>query len=191
MDCSAISGAGQTAWVNGLGESNLRSGSAPSAPSWRADKRVSLRHGVFGPDEYCIVSHEIGHQSGMPALDAEERAVALSSLGLESRLARDERRRGIVIVISHIRCPLLTVTGERDVDWPRAKYDGLRLPAEHVRVEGCSHWGLVLNRRAVAGTGPVRVALDGTHDPWLSCSWSQPGAEGTGATIPSPESSSD
>jgi pimeloyl-ACP methyl ester carboxylesterase len=128
-------------------------GLAPSAPAWRADERVPLRHGVFGPEEYGIVSPEIGQQPAMPDLDAEERAVALSSLGVESRLARDERRRGIVI--RHLPCPLLIVTGEHDVDWPRAKYDRLRLAAEYERVEECSHWGLVLNRRALARTVPV------------------------------------
>jgi pimeloyl-ACP methyl ester carboxylesterase len=126
---------------------------APSVPTWRVDARIPLRHGLFGPEEYGIATREISQQPAMPDLDAEERAVALSSLGLESRLARAERRRGVVV--RHVPCPLLIVTAEQDVDWPRAKYDRLRLPAEYVRVEGCSHWGLVLNRRAVADTVPV------------------------------------
>ncbi len=89
----------------------------------------------------------------MPDLDAEERSIALGSLGAESRLARDERKRGIVI--QHLPCPLLLVTGDKDVDRPRAKYRDLHPPAEFVDVKDCSHWGLVLNRRALARTVPA------------------------------------
>jgi hypothetical protein len=92
-------------------------------------------------------------QPAMPDLDLEERQVALSSLGLESRLARDERKRGIII--RDVPCPLLVVTGELDTNWPHESYGGLHLSAEYVAVEACSHWGLVLNRRALSRLVPI------------------------------------
>jgi hypothetical protein len=70
-----------------------------------------------------------------------------------SRLARDERKRGIVI--GHLPCPLLIVTGELDTSWPRERYAGLELLAGYVAVEACSHWGLVLNRRALSRLVPI------------------------------------
>jgi pimeloyl-ACP methyl ester carboxylesterase len=93
---------------------------APSTPARRLDRSVPLRAGVFGPEEYGITGRNPADQPAMPDLGAEERAVALSALRPESRLARDERKRGIVI--HSLPCPLLIVTGTRDVAWPRAKY---------------------------------------------------------------------
>lgn len=89
----------------------------------------------------------------IPDLDREERAIALASLSRESRLARDERRRGIVI--EDLCCPLLIVPGTLDTQWPRQRYDNFWLAADHLSVEGASHWGLVLNRRALAQTIPT------------------------------------
>jgi pimeloyl-ACP methyl ester carboxylesterase len=128
-------------------------GLAPSAPMLRQDDTVVLRHGVFGPEEYGIVTRDLERQPMMADLDAEERTIALGSLGAESRLARDERKRGIVV--TSLPCPLLIVTGDRDTDWPRAKYASLHLPAEYLTLEGCSHWGLVLNRRALTRMVPL------------------------------------
>jgi hypothetical protein len=54
----------------------------------------------------------------MADLDRDERVVALESLGLESRMARDERKAGIVIAAAP--CPMLVVTGTADTQWPRA-----------------------------------------------------------------------
>ena len=85
----------------------------------------------------------------MADLDRAERVIALDSLGPESRLARDERQAGIVI--DDLACPLLIVTGTADTQWPRRRYDDFPFPADHVSVEGASHWGLVLNRRVVPG----------------------------------------
>jgi hypothetical protein len=48
--------------------------------------------------------------------DTEERTIALASLSKESRLARDERKLGIVI--TRIPCPLLLVTGSAENAWP-------------------------------------------------------------------------
>lgn len=89
----------------------------------------------------------------MPDLDLEERQTALASLCRESLYARDERRRGIVI--QALPCPLLVVTGSRDVQWPASRYEGLWLKADHLSIEGASHWGLVLSRRALARAVPA------------------------------------
>jgi len=139
-----------------VAESGLASacvGLAPSAPALHEDENAPLRSGIFGPEEYGIISRDPALQPAMPDLDPEERAVALSSLRAESRLARDERKRGIVI--QHLPCPLLIVTAEREVDRPPAVYKNLHLPAELVSIEDCSHWGLVLNRRALARAVPA------------------------------------
>jgi pimeloyl-ACP methyl ester carboxylesterase len=131
-------------------------GLAPSTPAETVDEGVTLRVGEFGPAEYGITSRDPDDQSAMPDLDHEERLVALGSLGQESRYARDERQRGIVV--SSLPCPLLIVTGTGDRQWPRERYAGLHLPAEHLVMEGASHWGLVLNRRALAATIPGVLA---------------------------------
>jgi pimeloyl-ACP methyl ester carboxylesterase len=135
-------------------------GLAPSTPAQSVDERVTLLTGTFGPDEYGIVSRDPDDQPAMPDLDREERMTALGSLGPESRYARDERRRGIVV--SSLPCPLLIVTGTDDRQWPRERYDGLHLPAQHLVAEGASHWGLVLSRRALAGLIPAVTA-------WATC----------------------
>ena len=127
-------------------------GLAPSTPAERVDEAVGLRVGDFGPEEYGITSRDPADQPAMSDLDHEERLVALGSLGRESRYARDERQRGIVV--ASLPCPLLIVTGTDDRQWPRARYAGLHLPAELLAMEGASHWGLVLNRRALAATIP-------------------------------------
>lgn len=122
---------------------------APSAPAHRRDETVELRRGVFGAEEYGITSDDPADQPAMPDLDIEERSIALESLSAESRTARDDRKAGIVI--ESLPCPLLVVTGSEDRDWPRSAYDGMRLPADYVEAPGTSHWGLVLNRRALPG----------------------------------------
>src|SRR3954470_784265 len=80
-------------------------GLAPSTPVQAADTSVPLRDGEFGPEEYGITSRDPERQDAMPDLDREERLVALGSLGQESRYARDERQRGIVV--ERLPCPLL------------------------------------------------------------------------------------
>lgn len=121
---------------------------APSMPAQQLDTSVNLCTGDFGPEEYGIVDGDTKNQPTMPDLDPEERGLALSSLSRESRLARDQRRRGIVI--ESLSCPLLIVTGTGDKAWPKKRYEGLWLDAEFYEVEQASHWGLVLNRRALA-----------------------------------------
>jgi len=128
-------------------------GLAPSTPARQPNTAVAVRVGEFGAEEYGITSRDPAKQPAMLDLDREERTVALASLGRESRFARDGRQRGIVI--ESLPCPLLIVTGTRDRQWPRERYNDLWLPADHLSVEGASHWGLVLNRRALATAIPA------------------------------------
>jgi pimeloyl-ACP methyl ester carboxylesterase len=137
-------------------------GLAPSTPARTVDPAAWLRVGVFTAEEYGIISDDPDEQPAMPDLDREERRMALASLGSESRFARDERQRGIVI--EALPCPLLIVTGTDDQQWPRERYNNLQLPAAYATIEGVSHWGLVLNRRALKSIVPaVLVWLDKIH----------------------------
>ena len=130
-------------------------GLAPSTPARAVDPAVPLREGVFGPEEYGLTSSDPDDQPAMPDLDIEERKIALASLGRESRLARDERKRGVVI--ESLPCPLLIVTGSADRQFPTSTYDALWLAHDNIEAEGASHWGLVLSRRAL-GTVVDEVA---------------------------------
>ena len=130
--------------------------------------RIGLR--VPGPqhaspgDRRFITSRDPADQPAMPDLDADDRAVALASLANDSRLARDERRAGIAV--ASLPCPLLIVTGTEDAQWPRSAYDGLWLSADYIEAEGASHWGLVLNRRALAALVPSVVTwVEGAAQP--------------------------
>ena len=125
---------------------------APSLPAQRRDTSVNLRTGDFGPEEYGILNDDTDNQPTMPDLDLEERRLALSSLSRESRLARDQRREGIVI--ESLSCPLLIVTGADDKAWPRERYKGLWLNSDFYEVAEASHWGLVLNGGALAAAVP-------------------------------------
>ena len=142
-----------TAAARGLASACV--GLAPSTPARSADPAAWLRPGEFGPEEYGIVSRDPADQPAMPDLDSEERMVALASLGRESRWARDERARGIVV--ESLPCPLLIVTGTDDRQWPRGRYADLHLAADFVEADDSSHWGLVLNRRALATLVPSVV----------------------------------
>ena len=126
-------------------------GLAPSTPTRTFDASIPLRAGAFGPDEYGIVDRDPNRQPAMEDLDRDERLIALASLGLESRLARDERKAGIVI--GDMPCPVLIVTGTGDTQWPRQRYDDLPFGADRLEIVGASHWGLVLNRRVLSGMG--------------------------------------
>jgi hypothetical protein len=114
---------------------------------------MTLRTGEFGPEEYGIRDRNPEDQPAMPDLDRGERLIALSSLGKESRLARDERQAGVVI--ESIPCPFLIVTGTADNQWPRERYHRLWLQADYLSIQGASHWGLVLNRRALGTMLPA------------------------------------
>jgi len=126
-------------------------GLAPSAPTQTCDASVPLRAGVFGAEEYGIVDRDPDRQPAMPDLDRDERLIALESLGIESRLARDERKAGIVV--RDAPCPVLILTGTADKQWPRLRYDDLPFSADRLEIVGASHWGLVLNRRLLPEMG--------------------------------------
>ena len=128
-------------------------GLGPSTPALAVDPTAPRRRGVFGPEEYGITSRDPAHQPAMPDLDRPERAVALGALGPESRRARDDRKAGVVI--ESLPCPLLIVCAADDRSWGREHYRDLWLPADALDVEGASHWGLVLNRRALASMIPA------------------------------------
>jgi hypothetical protein len=72
-------------------------------PTRAFDASVALRT-VFGPEEYGIAGREPDCLPSMADLDREEGIVALESLGLESRMARDERPAGSDIASPHARC---------------------------------------------------------------------------------------
>jgi pimeloyl-ACP methyl ester carboxylesterase len=127
---------------------------APSAPARTRDPAAELRAGIFGPEEYGLIRNGAVNERALPDLDAEEQAIAVASLCSDSRYARDDRQAGIII--ERLECPLLIVTGAADRQWPRARYDGLWLKADYLSAEQASHWGLVLNRRAL-GTFVPRV----------------------------------
>ena len=121
-------------------------GLEPSPPVLQVDSSLTLRNGVFDSAEYGIADPDPHTQTTMPDLDIEERKVALASLGLESRRVRDERKRGIVI--ESVPCPFLVVNGTLSRDRSE-KGHVERLASDRLVVEGASHWGLVLNRRAL------------------------------------------
>ena len=135
---------------------------APSMPAQRTDESITLRTGEFGPEEYGIVSIDPEDQPGMADHELDERRIALASLSQESRLARDQRGAGIVV--QSLPCPFLLVTGTEDRAWPLKRYRSLWLGADQHQVQGASHWGLVLNRRALSGAIPA-VAQ------WLSANY--------------------
>src|SRR4030095_1560331 len=138
--------------VAATGAASAWVGLAPSTPARQLSTSVALRTGEFGGEEYGITSRDPDEQPAMADLDREERLMDLTSLGRESRLARDERQRGIVI--EALPCPLLIVTGTKDRAWPRERYNNLWLTADYLSVEGASHWGLVLQRRALSSMIP-------------------------------------
>jgi hypothetical protein len=134
---------------------NIRAivGLAPSTPAAEINPNKVIESGEFGPEEYGITSDDPVDQPAMPDLDIEERVIALASLGRESRYARGERAAGIVL--GPLPCPLLIATGTEDRQWPRSRYDSMPVRAEYLSVEGASHWGLVLNRRALQTLVPA------------------------------------
>lgn len=149
-----------TMMVAAQGDAVVCIGLAPSTPARETDPSVPLRTGEFGPEEYGITGADPDDQPAMPDLDREEREIALASLCRESRLAKDERAAGVVV--ESLPCPLLIVTGAADVLWPRSRYDGLWLAANFVEIEGATHWGLVLSRRALSAAVPAVLRwLDG------------------------------
>lgn len=125
---------------------------APSTPVRQVDAAVPVRCGIMTVEAYGITSTDPEEQPAMPDLTLDERRIALAALGPESLRARDERQRGMVI--EALPCPLLLVTGALDRAWPRERYEDLWFPADRLHIEGASHWGLVLNERALQAMIP-------------------------------------
>ena len=131
-------------------------GLAPSPPARQRDASIPLRAATFDAAEYGITSTDPADQPTMMDLDLEERRIALASLGFESRLARDDRKAGVVLTA--LPCPALVVASRSDATFPPPAYADLSVPAERLVVDGASHWGLVLNRRLLATLVPTVTA---------------------------------
>jgi len=116
--------------------------------------------GVFGPEAYGIAEPTSLSQPTMPDLDPEEIGIALASLGPESTFARQERRRGVWFDPRGVTGSVLVAAGERDESFPphACRRVARFLNAEYVELPGASHWGLVLNRRALDVAWPAIVA---------------------------------
>ena len=69
----------------------------PSPPASRIDETIRLRSGTFDSTGYGIETADPEIQQSMPDLNTDERRIALSSLGEESRMASGKRKRGITI----------------------------------------------------------------------------------------------
>jgi pimeloyl-ACP methyl ester carboxylesterase len=119
--------------------------------------------GVFGPEAYGITDPTARVQPTMPDLDDEEVGIALASLGPESAFARQERRGGVWFDPRGATGAVLIGAGERDESFPPAACRRVArfLNAGYLEFPGASHWGLVLNRRALEAAWPaVRAWLD-------------------------------
>lgn len=137
-----------------------------SPPTRHVDDSVSLREGTFDSAEYGIVHTDPNDQPEMPDLSVVEREIALSSLGQESRYARDDRKRGNVI--ESLPCPMLVVKGVLQSDWTARVYDdswldGLWLGADVLPVDPASHWGLVLSESVLSRLIPDVLDWIGAH----------------------------
>ncbi len=134
----------------------------PSAPRQILDspRREPLTPGVFGPDVYGVTDRTAPEQPTMPDLDREETAIALGSLGLESTMARQDRQRGIIVDPDDMSGPVLVAAGERDeiMRPDRCRRVADLFGGRYVEFEGASHWGLVLNRRALDRHLPAVLA---------------------------------
>jgi pimeloyl-ACP methyl ester carboxylesterase len=129
----------------------LALGPSTPGPLLEAPSAEPPRPGTFGPEAYGITDPRAPVQPTMPDLDPEEVAVALRSLGRESALARQERRQGVWFDPRGFRGRVLIGGGERDEAFPPAACRRVArfLAADYLEFPGASHWGLVLNRRAL------------------------------------------
>ena len=126
-------------------------------PLLETPSREPLVPGVYGPEAYGITHRGTRDQPTMFDLDTEETSLALASLGLESAMARQDRKRGIALDPRSIGGRALVIAGERDETIPPAAGRRLArfLGGEYLEFEGASHWGLVLNRGALTGGMPA------------------------------------
>jgi pimeloyl-ACP methyl ester carboxylesterase len=144
----------------------LALGPSTPGPLLEAPASAPPAAGVFGPEAYGITDVTAPIQPTMPDLNSEEVGIALASLGSESAFARQERRRGVWFPPRGFMGSVLVAGGERDESFPpRACRRVARfLNADYVELPGASHWGLVLNRRALDAAWPAIAAwLDRLH----------------------------
>lgn len=120
---------------------------APSPPARERNPAVVIRRGVFDAAEYGITSLDPEQQRAMPDLDIDARRLALRSLSLDSRRARDERAAGVAV--ADVPVPVLLVIGEADRQFRPPTYDVFPFLADRLLVPGASHWGLVLGAQAL------------------------------------------
>jgi pimeloyl-ACP methyl ester carboxylesterase len=118
--------------------------------------------GPFGPELYGLFPEDL--EASRPALfdldDEEARSVLEHSKGAqESGLARRQRKRGIKVAASDVRCPVLVVYGEKDTPELNQRL-AIYLGAETISVPEMGHWGIVYHDAAVLATAPL---IDG----WL------------------------
>ena len=128
-------------------------GLEPTTPAKRASPAFRVRAGEYPPRILGMTDRPVDDQPQLPDLDLEERQTALDAISKESRYAMGERKAGVVI--KSVPCPLLVAAGANYVTRSKdlVPADWLN-PDRHV-VKGASHWGLVLNRRAISVTAPV------------------------------------
>ncbi|MDA1036517.1 MAG: alpha/beta hydrolase [Chloroflexi bacterium] len=122
----------------------------PDPPAKRHDPSLPLTYGQRTPADNGYDVSRPESLPHMPDLDIEERGIAAISLNDESHLVGSERRQGIVI--ERMPCPMLEIAGALGDYYPlEPSYYGEGLANERIVVPESSHWGLVLNRRALAG----------------------------------------
>jgi pimeloyl-ACP methyl ester carboxylesterase len=142
----------------------LALGPSTPGPLLEAPASAPPSPGLYGPEAYGITSTTSPSQPTMPDLDAEEVGIALATLGPESAFARQERRRGVWFPPRGVTDSILVVAGERDESFPphACRRVARFLGAGYAELPGASHWGLVLNRRALdAGWPAIAAWLDG------------------------------
>ncbi|HVQ76523.1 MAG TPA: alpha/beta hydrolase, partial [Candidatus Binatia bacterium] len=134
----------------------------PSTPASLLDAPASRppAPGVFGPEAYGITDTTSLSQPTMPDLDPEEIRLALASLGSESAFARQERRCGVWFPPRGFTGSVMIGAAERDERFPPplCRRVARFLNAPYVEFPGASHWGLVLNRRALDAAWPAIIA---------------------------------
>ena len=138
----------------------LALGPSTPGPLLEAPASAPPAAGVFGPEAYGITDVTAPTQPTMPDLDPEEVGIALASLGPESAFARQERRRGVWFPPRGVTDTICIAPGERDETFPPrvCRRVARFLGAEYVELPGASHWGLVLNRRALDAARPAITA---------------------------------
>jgi pimeloyl-ACP methyl ester carboxylesterase len=137
---------------------------APSPPlevAGRAEPEVvrETPSGAFGPEVYGLYPDDI--EASRDALhdltDHEVVALLEQVRGAEgSGLARRQRRRGVSLAASALRCPALVVFGEADRQFAPELQRRLAiyLGADAQAVPEAGHWGIVCHDVAVASAAP-------------------------------------